>query len=107
MKSIVVTVLFALPPVALGADKSADTSFYKKAAEGGISEVEQGKLAQEKSNDPAVKEFGAMMIKDHSVANDRLKSLAASKEGHRSTHDIQCRPNGYQSEARSIVRRDI
>jgi putative membrane protein len=37
-------------------------SFLKNAAEGGMSEVELGKLAQQKASNPAVKEFGAMMI---------------------------------------------
>jgi putative membrane protein len=49
-------------------------------AEGGMSEVELGQLAQQKGTNPAVKDFGAMMVKDHSAANDKLKALAASKQ---------------------------
>ena len=45
-----------------------------------MSEVELGQLAQQKSGSPAVKEFGAMMVKDHSAANEKLKALAASKQ---------------------------
>jgi putative membrane protein len=59
---------------------SPDSSFYKNAAEGGMSEVELGQLAQQKAANPSVKDFGAMMVKDHSAANDKLKSLAASKQ---------------------------
>jgi putative membrane protein len=59
---------------------SPDSSFYKNAAEGGLSEVELGQLAQQKATNPAVKEFGAMMVKDHSAANQKLKALAASKQ---------------------------
>jgi putative membrane protein len=59
---------------------SPDSSFYKNAAEGGMSEVELGQLAQEKAVNPAVKEFGAMMVKDHTAANQKLKALAASKQ---------------------------
>jgi putative membrane protein len=59
---------------------SPDSGFMKNAAEGGISEVELGQLAQQKATNPAVKEFGAMMVKDHSAANDKLKALAASKQ---------------------------
>ena len=44
-----------------------------------MSEVELGQLAQQKASNPAVKEFGAMMVKDHTAANDKLKALAASK----------------------------
>jgi len=69
----------ALPMVALAAAGSPDHSFLTKAAEGGIAEVEQGTLAQERGHNQAVKDFGAMMVKDHSAANERLKSLASTK----------------------------
>lgn len=71
--------LMLVPVCALAADKSPDESFYKKAAEGGMAEVELGKLAQQKGQSPAVKEFGAMMVKDHSAANEKLKVIAAQK----------------------------
>lgn len=76
LKALVIG-LFALPVMA--AD-TPDASFYKKAAEGGLAEVQLGQLAQEKSNNPAVKDFGALMVKDHSAANDKLKSIAATKK---------------------------
>ena len=56
-----------------------DASFYKTLAQGGIAEVEAGKLAQQKGADPKVKDFGAMMVKDHSAANEQLKALASGK----------------------------
>jgi putative membrane protein len=59
---------------------SPDSSFVKDAAEGGMSEVELGQLAQQKATNPAVKEFGAMMIADHTAANDKLKAVAAAKQ---------------------------
>jgi putative membrane protein len=59
---------------------SPDSSFYKNAAAGGMSEVELGQLAQRKATNPAVKEFGAMMVTDHTAANEKLKALAASKQ---------------------------
>ena len=58
---------------------SPDASFYKHAAHGGIAEVEAGNLAQQKSTNPKVKDFGAMMVKDHTAANNKLKALADSK----------------------------
>src|SRR5215469_8415914 len=36
----------------------SDKTFLKKAAEGNMTEVELGKLAEEKGSSPAVKEFG-------------------------------------------------
>jgi putative membrane protein len=59
---------------------SPDSGFLKNAAEGGISEVELGQLAQQKATNSAVKDFGAMMVKDHTAANEKLKALAASKQ---------------------------
>jgi putative membrane protein len=78
MKRIVVTLMLLAPMAALAAD-NPDAAFFKNAAEAGIAEVEAGKLAQSKGNSQAVKDFGAMMVSDHTAANDKLKSLAASK----------------------------
>jgi putative membrane protein len=79
MKTVIVGLALALPVIALGASSSPDSSFYKNAAEGGIAEVELGKLAQDKSTNPSVKDFGAMMVSDHTAADERLQAIAASK----------------------------
>jgi putative membrane protein len=55
------------------------SEFMVRAASGGMMEVELGKLAQEKAKNQRVKDFGAMMVRDHSKAGDELKGLAASK----------------------------
>lgn len=68
-----------MAPVAAFAANNPDATFYKHAAEGGLAEVELGNLAQQKSTNQSVKDFGAMMVKDHSAANEKLKSVAASK----------------------------
>lgn len=59
-------------------DKS-DTKFLTEAAGGGMFEVQAGRLAVDKGQDPEVKSFGQMLVTDHSAANDQLKSLAAAK----------------------------
>ena len=69
--------ILALPMAAFAADP--DASFYKHAAEGGLAEVQAGQLAQNKGNSQQVKDFGAMMVKDHTAANDKLQQLASSK----------------------------
>lgn len=56
--------------------KSPDVAFAMKAAQGGLAEVQLGKLAAEKGGSPDVKSFGQMMVDDHSKANDQLKSVA-------------------------------
>lgn len=78
MKRVMFASLALLPLCALAAN-GPDATFYKHATEGGISEVELGNLALKKSEDPAVKEFAAQMVKDHSEANDKLRSVAAAK----------------------------
>jgi len=78
MKTQFVPLLLLVPALACAAS-NPDARFYEHAAAGGLAEVELGNLAQKKSQNPAVQEFGAMMVKDHSQANDKLKSLAQSK----------------------------
>jgi len=53
-----------------------DAAFIPKAASGGMTEVELGKLAAEKGASQEVKDFGNQMVKDHSKANDELKEVA-------------------------------
>lgn len=61
-------------------DKAEDAAeFAVKAADGGMMEVELGKIAATNASNPAVKEFGNMMVSDHSKAGEELKALAASK----------------------------
>lgn len=79
MKAALFGFALILPFTVLGADSNPDAAFYKSAAEGGMAEVQLGTLAQQKSSNPSVKEFGAMMVKDHSAANEKLKALAESK----------------------------
>ncbi|SOD81970.1 DUF4142 domain-containing protein [Spirosoma fluviale] len=54
------------------------SEFAVKAANGGMMEVELGRLAQEKAQSQDVKDFGAMMVADHSKANDELKTIATT-----------------------------
>jgi len=64
---------------ARGAD-NPDQPFVTEAAQGGMSEVELGRLATKQAKSKAVKAFGQHMIGDHSKANDELKQLAAKKK---------------------------
>jgi putative membrane protein len=56
-----------------------DREFIVKAAESSRTEVELGRLAQEKAASDAVKKFGQRMIQDHGAAAKELAQLAANK----------------------------
>ena len=58
---------------------SADRKFIEKAAIGGMTEVQMGKLAQEKGTRKEVKDFGARMVTDHTKANEELQKVASAK----------------------------
>lgn len=57
----------------------ADSTFAKKAAQGGMAEVKLGELAKDHASNDAVKKFGQRMVDDHSKANDQLKQVASKK----------------------------
>jgi putative membrane protein len=56
-----------------------DSTFAKKAAMGGMMEVNAGQLAQQKGMNDRVKAFGAMMVRDHQQANQELMNLTRTK----------------------------
>jgi putative membrane protein len=56
-----------------------DTNFILAAAQGGMTEVKLGELASTSGVRADVKDFGQMMVKDHTAINDNLKALAAQK----------------------------
>ncbi|WP_316752850.1 DUF4142 domain-containing protein [Pedobacter gandavensis] len=56
-----------------------DSEFATKAAVGGMAEVEFGKLALSKTENPQLKEFATMMVTDHGKANEELIAIAKLK----------------------------
>ncbi len=84
LNAVVFGLALLLPGAALGAGKSdkapsAEAKFIKDAAEGGMMEVELGKLASSKASSNQVKEFGRRMEQDHGKANKELEQVAAKK----------------------------
>ena len=67
------------PAINTAAVDSGDTKFATTAAIGGMAEVALGKLAQQKSTNTEIQNFGSMMVTDHGKANDELKSIAKAK----------------------------
>jgi|SRR5689334_4736692 len=57
------------------ADKDSQ-KFIKNAIEGDIAEVDVGKLAQEKGQSEAVKQYGAMLVKDHGEHKAKAEQVA-------------------------------
>jgi len=62
-----------------GLDEAGGT-FLRKAAVGGIMEVEAAKIAATNASSQKVKDFAAKMLADHSKANKELKELATKKK---------------------------
>ncbi len=87
LSSVAIPLILAVPafaqqPRSAAADRQLnrqDISFVKDAAEGGLAEVELGKLAQQNAQDDQVKRFGARMVQDHGSANSELAALASGK----------------------------
>jgi putative membrane protein len=58
----------------------AGATFLRKAAVGGLMEVEAAKIADKNAGSVKVKEFAAKMLNDHTKANTELKALAQDKK---------------------------
>jgi putative membrane protein len=56
-----------------------DRDFVMEAAAGGMMEVELGNIAQQNAASQRVKDFGSMMVRDHSKANDELTAFASRR----------------------------
>lgn len=58
---------------------AAAKDFTADAATGGMMEVELGMMAEQKAKSQGVKDFGKMMVDDHTKINDNLKDIASKK----------------------------
>jgi putative membrane protein len=70
------------PDTAADASMPVDAQgFADKASGSDMYEIEAGKLAQSMGKSQAVKDFGAMMVKDHTKSTNDLKTAATSAQG--------------------------
>jgi putative membrane protein len=65
----------AIPPSV----SKGDQDFAVNTANAGMTEIQAGQMAEQKGMAKDVKEYGAMMVKDHTAAADKLKAIATSK----------------------------
>ena len=81
----IVSVQFALAQTAsqdspgISGLNKKDTNRLVAIAQANLAEVAAGKMASEKSTNPAVKTFAQMMIEDHSKGLDETKKVAEAK----------------------------
>ena len=61
------------------ANASSDELFVRTAAESSMSEVDLGKLAEQKSQDAQVKKFAQLMVEEHGKITEQLKQLGMSE----------------------------
>jgi putative membrane protein len=54
----------------------ADAHFAKAAAQGGLAEIQLGKLAADRGSNATVKAFGERMVAQHGAAGEQLKAAA-------------------------------
>ncbi|ANE49774.1 DUF4142 domain-containing protein [Flavisolibacter tropicus] len=62
-----------------GSLQKKDVKFLVEAASASRMEIELGQLAQKKGASQQVKDYGAMIVRDHTKATEELKSVVASK----------------------------
>ena len=80
---IALGVCLGLPGVAAAKDTQvgvADQIFAMMAASGGLTEVQLGKLAAERSASPEVKQLAERLVQDHTKANQELLTIADKKD---------------------------
>jgi len=79
MKMLSSLLLTLVAGTAIAAPPATGDGMLEKLAQGGLTEVEAGKLALTKSTTPGVKEFAEMTVKDHSAALEKVKAVAAAR----------------------------
>ncbi len=72
----IIVALIALGLAPAFASAISDRDFVMKAADGDMLEVALGEMAEQHAASPDVKQFGQMMARDHTLASNKLLSIA-------------------------------
>ena len=75
---VLVAVLVAGPALAATATP-ADRAFVGKVSQGGMYEVDAGKLAETKGSTQDVRDFAIMEVHDHMLVGAKLKAISSSE----------------------------
>ena len=76
--SILAAGIIAIAASSSALAQGADQKFIKEAIEGNLAEVQMGQLAQQQGATQSVKDFGQMLVTDHSQANTKANDVANS-----------------------------
>jgi len=78
--AIGISLAVGLMSSAMSAELSrGDQKFLKTAAESGMFEIQASKLTAQNAQSQEVKDFGQMMVTDHTKVDGELKALASAK----------------------------
>jgi putative membrane protein len=66
-----------MPDPAATPDTRTPQGFVDTMAASDLFEIEAGRIAQELGESEAVKDFGAMMVRDHTASSDKLRAAVA------------------------------
>ena len=79
MKAVWSAVVGAIALAGTAAAQShGDKAFLEKSSQGNVSEVETGKLALKKSQNPDVRAFAERMVKDHTMLGKKMAPFLAA-----------------------------
>jgi putative membrane protein len=73
------SVLLSARVMARQQDTIVTNQFVQEAANAGSNEIKMGEIGRQKAQNAKVRDYAAMILKDHSAANAELKTLAISK----------------------------
>lgn len=93
-----------------GAFNQTDKRFVTDAANAGVYEVQAAQVAAKRAQNPQVKAYAEMLVRDHDKANDELKQLAASRSmdlPRELPHDLRGRVQGLERDAPEKIDRDF
>jgi len=105
--------LFSFVGAVRAADPPSTAAVLDKLHRSNLTEIEAGKLAQDNGHSKATKDYGKMLVSDHTTADDQVRALAKEEKidlsvgtpvvGSNSLADLTAGPEFDRRFARSMV----